>query len=334
MKRFTALFCALLALCLPLSGCAALLDRSYSVVVPYTDRFWDDRAEDTMRAENYQDLVNSLLMLIEERAQEGVIRYYGDANLYQQAAAARKEVCDDTMPGSYLVDKLTFSYEGGSLYRTLTFSISYREDAQPLDSIMSISDAQSLTDLLRLAVREGHHVMTAQFTYDTPKENVYSAVESLWRELCRDALGHAAEPSEPVPASGLIPAITPGSESAPKTDSPDSPTDSAADSSTDSAAGTLPENDTLPDSGGAVPASSEPPPDGSTPPEPDYPPCPWEVRFYPDMDAAGIVEILLDGTDGALKLWVKSNGSTSDGAQTAPDENAGDITADAIPVTP
>ena len=29
------------------------------------------------------------------------------------------------------------------------------------------------------------------------------------------------------------------------------------------------------------------------PPEPEYPPCPWKVRFYPNMEAAKIVEILL-----------------------------------------
>ena len=66
---------AVLALCLPLSGCASLLERSYSVVEPYADRYWDASAEDTLRAENYQDLVNSLLLLVEQRAEEGVIRY-------------------------------------------------------------------------------------------------------------------------------------------------------------------------------------------------------------------------------------------------------------------
>ena len=71
-KRMAVSF---LAVCLLLSGCASLLERSYSVVEPYADRYWDASAEDTLRVENYQDLVNSLLMLIEERAEDGVIRY-------------------------------------------------------------------------------------------------------------------------------------------------------------------------------------------------------------------------------------------------------------------
>ena len=52
------LFPPLLAACLLLSGCTSLLERSYSVVEPYADRYWDSAAEDTLRAENHQDLVD------------------------------------------------------------------------------------------------------------------------------------------------------------------------------------------------------------------------------------------------------------------------------------
>ena len=55
-----------------LSGCPALLERSYGVSEPYADRYWDSSAEDTLRVESYQDLVNSLLLLVEQRAEEGI----------------------------------------------------------------------------------------------------------------------------------------------------------------------------------------------------------------------------------------------------------------------
>ena len=85
--------CLLLAVCL-LGGCAALLERSYSAAEPYVDRYWDSGAEDTLRVENYQDLVNSLLMLVEQRAEEAVIRcYFGeDVNVYTTARNACGEV--------------------------------------------------------------------------------------------------------------------------------------------------------------------------------------------------------------------------------------------------
>ena len=60
-----------LPLCLALCGCGMLLERSYSSVEPYANRYWDSGAEDTLRSETYQDLVNSLLLLVEERAEEG-----------------------------------------------------------------------------------------------------------------------------------------------------------------------------------------------------------------------------------------------------------------------
>ena len=50
--------------CLLLSGCASLLERTYITVEPHSSRFWESEAADTLRAENYQDIVNDLLILI------------------------------------------------------------------------------------------------------------------------------------------------------------------------------------------------------------------------------------------------------------------------------
>ena len=114
-----------------LSGCASLLERSYSVVEPYADRYWDASAEDTLRAESYQDLVNSLLLLVEEHSEEGVIRYYTEGNAYSLALQATWEVREDTMLGSYLLEDLSFRYETGEEgVCTLTYELIYREDAE------------------------------------------------------------------------------------------------------------------------------------------------------------------------------------------------------------
>lgn len=232
-----------LFLCLLLTGCAALLERSYSVAEPYSDRYWDSTAEDTLRAENHQDLVNSLLMLVEERAEEGTIRCYGSANSYLQAQSACREVSEETALGSYLLSSLTFAYENNAGYSSLTCRMSYREDAEDLSSLMTISDSQSLVDLLRLAVREDLEKQTARFPYDTPREEVTGAVEQLWRELQADNV----PPPEPV--MNPQEAVEPGPEEEPD---------------------------------GAEPAMA-----------PEIPPCPWEIRFYPDRPATEIVEVLL-----------------------------------------
>ena len=47
-----------------LTGCASLLEREYSTVEPHSSKLWESEAADTLRAENYQDIVNDLLILI------------------------------------------------------------------------------------------------------------------------------------------------------------------------------------------------------------------------------------------------------------------------------
>lgn len=282
------LFPPLLAACLLLSGCTSLLERSYSVVEPYTDRYWDSSTKDTLRAESYQDLVNSLLMLVEQRTEEGVIRCYEEANSYQQALDAQKEVRDETTLGAYLLERLTFSYEAGPSYGTLTYRMTYREGTEDIGSIMTLSDSQSLVDLLRLTVREEREKLTAQFVYDTPREAVIAAVESLWQELCAGE----AETETPVEGAGE-PALSAGGGEETAADGPG--TESPAEEAEPPAGETEPASQppVLPEEA-PVSASGVPDPIDPLPEEPvSYPPCPWTIRFYPDKEMAAIVEILL-----------------------------------------
>ena len=261
-----------LAGCLLLSGCASLLERSYSVVEPYADRYWDASAEDTLRAESYQDLVNSLLLLVEEGAEEGVIRYYTVGDAYSLALQATREVKEDTMLGSYLLEDITFAYQTMEEdVCTLTYKMVYREDAEDVESLMVLSDSQSLVDLLRLAVREGHDRLTARFAYDMPREDVEAAVQSVWREICLGDGEETAEDLETTETGAEGPAPE---ETQPPAEDPAQP-----------ASQELPEE---PPAEGVQPVSGTG--DGEAE---ELPPCPWEIRYYPDRDAAELVEVLL-----------------------------------------
>ena len=280
-----------LALCLAmtaglLGGCARLLERSYGITEPYADRYWDSSAEDTLRAETYQDLVNSLLLLVEQKAEEGVIRCYGEAEEYEQVLAARREVRQETMLGSYLLKELQLDHEKGSGYGTGTCQMTYREDAEDLGALMPISDSQSLVDLLRLAVREDYEKLAAHFTYEPSREDVAAAVESLWQEICRSEMEELAALSvdEEVPAEGapegeegVVPEESGegGAEAPPEEQEDMPPEEEAVDG--EAAEG---------EDGEAV----EPPPEE---PVIEYPPCPWSIRFYPNQETAEIVEVLL-----------------------------------------
>ena len=280
-----------LALCLAmtaglLGGCARLLERSYGITEPYADRYWDSSAEDTLRAETYQDLVNSLLLLVEQKAEEGVIRCYGEAEEYEQVLAARREVRQETMLGSYLLKELQLDHEKGSGYSTVTCRMTYREDAEDLGALMPISDSQSLVDLLRLAVREDYEKLAAHFTYEPSREDVAAAVESLWQEICRSEMEElvALSVDEEVPEEGAPEGeegVAPeesgegGAEAPPEEQEDMPPEEEAVDG--EAAVG---------EDGEAV----EPPPEE---PVIEYPPCPWSIRFYPNQETAEIVEVLL-----------------------------------------
>lgn len=283
----------LLAACL-LTGCAALLERSYSVVEPYADRYWDSSAEDTLRVESYQDLVNSLLMLIEERAEEGVILCYGEAGEYREAMAAREEVRRETMLGSYLLRDITLSFESGVSYSTLTCQMTYRGDAEDVDSIMTLSDSQSLVDLLRLTVREERRKLTARFSYDTPREDVTAAVESFWQELCQAEMEEAAQkaaaeiPPEEQPGEQPEEGAVPPEEAPPGEEQPKETPEDMSGGGEPTEDGVAESAQELGEETAGGEAEEEP-----DPPPVEYPPCPWQIKFYPDKETAEIVEVLL-----------------------------------------
>lgn len=289
-KKAQQAVCLLLTACL-LTGCARLLERSYHSVTPYADRYWDSSAEDTLRVDSYQDLVNSLMMLVEQRAEEGVIRCYGEAGEYKEAMAAREEVRRETTLGSYLLRDLRIFYESGVSYSTATCSMVYREDAEDVASIMTLSDSQSLVDLLRLTVREEREKLTARFSYDMPREDVSAAVESFWQELCRAEMeARAAEAAAQVPPEELVDGGPDASQESGEEPPPADGTEGLEPSEGE-------EPPAGPESGEEAPAEQ---PDGSgeDPREPEedpieYPPCPWQVRFYPNKETAEIVEVLL-----------------------------------------
>lgn len=292
MKRKIRLLTALLLGAALLSGCSMLLERSSSVVEPYTDRYWESNAEDTLRAENHQDLVNTLLLLVEEGTQEGVIRCYTEKNAYFLGYTASQEVKQETVEGAYLLEDLDFTYEVGDGYCTLFYQMTYREDAESLDGLMRLSDCQSLVDLLRVALREGHPKLTARFVYKTPREEILTAVEGLWQELYRESLPPPAETPEDAPIE------VPAEEQAPVEAASVPEDQETADTPADSAEEPQPPADAE-DSGdsgqtGEDPGQTEEIPDPPAEPEIQYPPCPWTINLYPNRGTAGIVEILLN----------------------------------------
>ena len=96
----------LIALCL-LAGCTPLLEREYSTVEPHSSKLWESEAAGTLRAENYQDIVNDLLILIGQHTETATLRLYNVDNKLQAAdllERATVEVQQETPMGAYAVE--------------------------------------------------------------------------------------------------------------------------------------------------------------------------------------------------------------------------------------
>ena len=146
-----------LLLALTLSGCAgSLLERSYSTVTPHSAAYREREDADTLRAENYQDLVNALLILLSEHSEDGVVRVYGEApNKAELAENACVEVQKETAIGAYLLDYITYDGSAESGYYELRVRFGYRRTAEEQAAIVNATSTEALPDLLRAALRDG-----------------------------------------------------------------------------------------------------------------------------------------------------------------------------------
>ena len=96
------LLAILLPLCL-LTGCASLLERTYSTTEPHSSRFWESEAADTLRAENYQDIVNDFLILIGQHTETATLRLYNftdDLSVSEALEQAAAETQQETPLGA------------------------------------------------------------------------------------------------------------------------------------------------------------------------------------------------------------------------------------------
>ena len=145
--------------------------------------------------------------------------------------------------------------------------MSYRTDAQDISTLMALSDTQSLVDLLRVAVREGHDSVTAQFISKLSRNEISTAVDELWQEL------YLAE----LEASGYF---NPPVDETVGTDGEDETISDGEYGNTEE----LPEEPE---------ETSEESPIESDVPTVVFPPCEWEILFYPNANTAEIVTIIL-----------------------------------------
>ena len=180
MKRLLAIC---LALCL-LTGCASLLEREYTAAEPHSSKFWESEAADTLRAENYQDVVNDLLLLIAQHTESATLRLYGfedDIRVAELLDQAILEVQQETPMGAYAVEFITASRQVQQGHTDITVSISYRRSVEQIQAVVNATSTEALYSLLSAALDAGKTELTVRISYWGPEDvhQVAQAVETL-----------------------------------------------------------------------------------------------------------------------------------------------------------
>lgn len=267
LQRFGLLWGALLLLLL-LTGCNSLLEQDYSSVEPHANRYWEeDAGSDILRAESYQDLVNTLMLLVEEHRDSGTLRLYLTDVDYVSALTMLKravtEVREETAIGSYALERLDFDMEElrNSYYQAELRPV-YRRTAEDVAGIQETASSGAIYDMLLKAYEEEVPRLTVRYSYLSEEPEVLlENIRLLQAELegfARPATDGGEETSEEESGEAA---------EAGESDSPDEaePPEETGD-------------------GEIVPLLKEP--------------VLWEVYFYPPKGQRSIVEVFLQPEDG------------------------------------
>ncbi|MBQ8390627.1 MAG: hypothetical protein IJX52_06585 [Oscillibacter sp.] len=176
---------ALAALCaLLLTGCASLLERQYVTSDLHTSKFWESEAAGTLRAENRQDIVNDLLLLISQHTESATIRLYNftdEVTVSDTVQQATTEVRHETPMGAYAVEYITYDIQAQRSYYEIDLAISYRRTAEQVKAVLNATSAEAVYNLLEAAVEAGQEELAVRIGYwdRSSWDTILSAVADL-----------------------------------------------------------------------------------------------------------------------------------------------------------
>ncbi len=159
---------AALCACLALTGCAALLEREYTTVEPHSSKFWESEAAGTLRAENYQDIVNDLLILVGQNTESAAIRLYNfedDMTVAETLERATSEIQQETPLGAYAVEYITSTSQSQRGYYEISVQISYRRTAEQVQAVVNATSTEALYSLLEAALEEDRTELAVRIGY-------------------------------------------------------------------------------------------------------------------------------------------------------------------------
>ena len=154
-------------LCL-LTACAPLLERTYSTAEPHSSKFWESEAAGTLRAENRQDVVNDLLLLIGQHTETATLRLYNyesDLSVADTLERATLEIQQETPLGAYAVEYITASSHAQRGYYEVAVRLSYRRTLEQLQAVVNATSPGAVYSLLADALDSGKTELAVRLGY-------------------------------------------------------------------------------------------------------------------------------------------------------------------------
>lgn len=149
--RLLALILALSAL---LSGCASMLERSYSSSVRHVE-YTVTEDFSILRAETYRGLVDAILYFINEHTAQGVIRLYNyTTDVADDLATACHEVTTEDPLAAFAVTDITYEFSRIVSYYEVGVTIDYSRTAEELDSLQFVSGSSAIRGKIGEAVAD------------------------------------------------------------------------------------------------------------------------------------------------------------------------------------
>lgn len=181
-KRILALVLCLVLL--PLSGCAAMLERGHETVSTHVD-YAVTEDESILRAETYQGLVNAMLYFVNGHRSGGTIRLYNyTGDVEADLANARNEVMYEDPLGAFAVRSLEYDTTRILTYYEVELHISYDRTSAEVRGLREVTGLAGVRqELSRLVTgqEESAAFLTAYFSGDR------ELVEQLLNLACLSA---------------------------------------------------------------------------------------------------------------------------------------------------
>ena len=148
------MICAVMAALMLLStGCSSMLNRDYSSVTVHSATPTAEVDANTMRVQNYQELVNALIYLINQGEESGSIRYSGEeADFKKLMDEACLEVKQEDPLGAYAVDYIKYSVISIVGSYEADVQITYRRTREQVASIVDATGAAAIRSELSRAL--------------------------------------------------------------------------------------------------------------------------------------------------------------------------------------